>query len=238
MTERERDVLLTAAFDSSDSAAGQIARALAASNPVAHAELEKLKNLKSSLANLNDVPECQLGMERVRTAILRNAQKPRRNWRPAWLSAFGLATAAVAVLWFGMKQSGDSAVATDGPENLVTDGAVATRIDAESVSARALGMDVSDRLRRFGAQAPEPAAVAPSQPEGRSGSRRSRSAGRRNRTPDEEPIVARAMDAAPEVSEAVAEPTPVVVVTGQSDPETGAAAAREVESTDNVVFGG
>ena len=243
MTDRELDILIQRAFGDDDG--GSVT---AAATPEAQRTFGAFQQLREDLRSLDDnVPECQLSIERVRHAILKGAQArpPRRIW--GFVSAAGLAAATVYFAWIGMNAGSAStpntvADATRGASEPLV---VASQL-TDSAAARTLGSDVSDKLRSFAkpalTESAEESSVAPSMRSSRSArpsSSRTRMDRRFGGAPDTAvPEAPGSSDLAMPATATVTEEIPVVVVSGTADPETGASTAKEVVNSDHVVFGG
>lgn len=238
MTNRELDALMQEAFGDADQT---VSNTLEAQRTKA-----TFQQLKQDLLSLNEVPECQLSMERVQHAILKGAQT-RQAVRPwPWLTGLGLASAAVYAAWFGLNTASTwvaSVDGADGPLYQTEPLVVASQIE-NSASAKTLGNDVSDKLKSFARPSVQPSANV------------ELPRANRVRTASARPLSSRSGDAgnqesfdvapaAPGFSGSLTESAdnpvpelPVVVVSGTADPETGASSAKEVVNSDHVVFGG
>ncbi len=240
MTNRELDALMNKVLDGENP--GVI-------SPMSH----KLSDLKKDLQALNDVPDCQYSVERLRAAILRDAQavRPAKKGLWAWVPGLCASAAAAFGVWF-MMSSGENLRTA---ENIAT---VAMKPTVEvlnsvglsiedSPSGKTLGSTINSRLKKLADK------VVATDPMGMLGAstsvtknprdRRGSYVASRSRNPRaKKDLTASAMAVSSELTEPSVMPSgpgiPVVVVNEGRDPETGASAAKEVTSSDDVVFGG
>lgn len=108
MNDRELDLLIQHAFGDADVADRAEAAKLAERSP---AEAALWAQLKSDLRSLNDIPECQMSVERLQNAILNKTKKEAvRGWSLAKVFAGvggAVACAFGLMLTFNMMKSAD-----------------------------------------------------------------------------------------------------------------------------------
>lgn len=240
MTNRELDALMNKVLDGENP--GMI-------SPIS----QKISVLKEDLRAMNVVPECQYSVERLRDAILRDAQAVRPAKKGVWAWVPGLCASAAAAfgVWF-MMSSGENlrtaeSIATVAMKPTVEVlNSVGLSIE-ESPSGRTLGSTINSRLKNLATRvaATDPLGML-SGPNKVSKNPRDRRGGyvtsRSRNVEAKKDLTASAATSPIELTETVVLPSgpgvPVVVVNEGRDPETGASAAKEVTSSDDVVFGG
>jgi hypothetical protein len=196
---------------------------------------EQYRAMRSDMALLRDIPECQLSVERLRDAILRagirQSQEPRRVW-----FATALAVACTLLVGFGLLRQWNSGTVRDDEHLRLaaapneTETTVATveppnpSSAAEAVGDRPLA-ERSPVAQRTGVRKHRAVrfAVAPKTPKTLV-----------------EPSVATSdrRSAATTVPDSVDGSEPVVLIMPEQDDATGAQRASEMESADHVVIGG
>ena len=229
MKNKRMDEIVSAAFGELDADLGKMTE-------TERAEFEKLRAIKHGLNALREVPECQLSNERLSSAILGSAVKPRRagGWG---IASAGIAALALFALFVQTRFPAQRQDAT--ALNRTADGSVGAPIvqpDANNGSSKQ-----SPIVSGNGGDQ----RVAKNDP----GSDRTMATALDKRdfqpqdfkefvpvsfTPNEETGLENAVYA----PDRAQEKSPIVVVDGSSKTRNGAAKATEVSAYGDVVFGG
>lgn len=249
MTNRELDLLMKVAFGEGTEADRLACTELRKRNAEAEQLFRAYGQMDADLVGLNDIPECQLSVERMRTAILSAGVKPQRPSSMNWSLSLGLACVAALALWL--------TIPADRAERSLPVSTVASNSDAtpqpillESGAARATGSELLRRLETSGSRSEslEPA-VMPAVRRPLTGRRPLASRSDESGRSRGESLKSGGMTLAsapdpgfglpvPVADDAKPAGAPVVVVTSSVDPETGAKEANEVSNSRSVVFGG
>lgn len=248
MNRYERDLVLRAAFGDLDPHEEPTLQRLLERDAEAQREYESLKDVRGELGALREAPECQVSVERLRDALLKETlqanSRPKASWLWALSPAVGLA--ALALAWVVTQEPGPTALEVAS----APDRSQVGMQTAESAPTPFQPMPIappesplldqpSPSLETF--ETPPAVAEARSSP-----------------TPNRQELVL-AYTPAPTLTQAVSmtvstvasEPYPsqaairvdqpepqVVIVTGLESAETGARVATEADHNEHVVFGG
>lgn len=133
MKRKDRDAILQRAFGELDADQASRADSLIDSSPELAREARALAEMKEGLRGLREIPECQLSVERLRDAILRDEMGARTRPAMRWASvltpvaATGLAVVAfIAMQGKGAFQNVGELSAANAAEEVVGKGPVRT----------------------------------------------------------------------------------------------------------------
>jgi hypothetical protein len=258
MKRRELDQLINLAFG--ELSAEESSRVEGSLNPASSHVLEDYRRLSSDLRLLNNIPEPQIGTERIREAILRQGLKRRTSAARWGLVALPCAVAALALLVYAGRTGyrNDTSVASTG-------GDAGPALFSQALQQPALFPNVellnkADAVRET-YDFPAPDASQPARPAVVQVHRRKRHAVSHSIDSDHEMYALLNNPDTPNVMEAGMNlPSPrvqapsgkaadnsglasgdnqkLIVVGDSQDRATGAQQATEVDPSSNVVFGG
>jgi hypothetical protein len=255
MKRKNEELLIELAFGDLDAAEAERLRSELANDPTQQATLRSYEELRASIGGLRDVPEMQLSRERLRDAILAGGlRETRRHDRWAWLGA-PVAIAAVAFAFTmvfrqpSMPLPSGVALATNAAEEPFA--SMDPTLDRNSGSVA--GLFGNEELKPLAfSERTEPAVekpkiTAPAE-------KRVRVARAEPKTQVKPaPVVTEPGPAAATLASASTPPatdagvmtagvaeesSEIIVLTAETDIDTGARRATSMESSSNVVIGG
>lgn len=254
MKRKNEETLIELAFGDVTPAEADRLRAEIARDADSQATLQAYEELRASIGCLRDIPEMQMSRERLRHAILAGGLKESRKWQWNWIGA-PVAIAAVAfAVTMVVRRPGLPLPSGAGLTAMSADAPAGSSMDPnlERIEAPTASMFGNERLNTVEFD-PKPDSNA--KPTLVSSEPRSRVA-RKDREVREAPPVALgaaapmaasatmtsgAGGAGPEMtltSAPVTESSEVIVLTTETDRDTGAQRATAMESSSNVVIGG
>jgi hypothetical protein len=255
MKRKNEELLIELAFGDLDAAEAERLRSELSSDPTQQATLRSYEELRASIGGLRDVPEMQLSRERLRDAILAGGLRETRRYdRWAWLGA-PVAIAAVAFAFTMIVRQpavplpSGVALATNAAEEPFASMDPTLERNPNSVA----GLFGNEELKpyAFSERAEPPVEkqkiTAPAE-------KRIRVVRAEPKTQVEPaPVVTEpgpaaatlasasappATDAGMTTAGVVEESTEIIVLTSETDIDTGARRATSMESSSNVVIGG
>jgi len=253
MKRKNEETLIELAFGDLTPAEADRLRAEIARDADSQATLQAYEDLRASIGCLRDIPEMQMSRERLRHAILAGGLKESRKWQLNWIAApVAIAAVAFAVTMVVRRPSlplpngaGLTAMSTDAPADSVMDPTL------ERIQVPPSGMFGNERLSAVEFDK-EPERFKPTLVSSKPRSR----VARKERDVREAPPAALG-SAAPMAASAtmaagapvgggemtltsapVQESSEVIVLTTETDRDTGAQRATAMESSSNVVIGG
>lgn len=246
----DRDVRLETAFDGSVTDVERLRATLTGSDL---RDFDDMVQIRTDLKALRDVPECQLTVDHLRSAVLGRTQRKSPSLGPWLVWTPVAAAAAFAVMLFNRPAAAPNP-AKPSPDVATTVGAapalqppveetLSTKDELTSqpttgAEDRAAETVVAKAAPTLAAKSALRRSLSP-----RRDSRRSALSSARDTVTTTVPTVPVASGPTAESGMATVaamqpQPEPVVVVTETSNPDTGAAEAREVSRPSDVVFGG
>lgn len=255
MKRKNEETLIELAFGDLTPAEADRLRAEIARDADSQATLQAYEDLRASIGCLRDIPEMQMSRERLRHAILAGGLKESRKWQWNWIGApVAIAAIAFAVTIVVRRPAlplpggaGLTAMSADAPAGSSMDP------NLERIDTPTAGMFGNERLNTVEFD-PKPESNA--KPTLVSSKPRSRVA-RKDREVREAPPVALGASAPMAASATMAagaggagpsemtltsapvqESSEVIVLTTETDRDTGAQRATAMESSSNVVIGG
>lgn len=253
MKRKNEELLIELAFGDLDPAEADRLRTELAGDPTQQATLRSYEELRASLGGLREVPEMQMSRERLRDAILAGGlRESRRSERWTWLGA-PVAIAAVAFAFTMMVRqpsvplpSGVAMTAGASEDSVLSMDPTMTR-NQDTVA----GLFGNEELRPMTFSEPvaeAPKIVAPVEKP----IRVARSEPKQTRV-ESAPATVETGPATASFASAAAPPTPdagmmtagaveesseIIVLTSETNLDTGAQRATSMESSSNVVIGG
>lgn len=248
MKRKNEEQLIELAFGDLNAAEAERLRHEIASDPKACETLRTYEDLRSSLGGLRNVPEMQMSRERLRDAILAGGLKESRRWNLQWLGA-PVAIAAVAFAFTMVARrpslplpSGGGMVATQGFEEAEIRGFDAT---IERISPPTMFGNPDLGTVRFNVQPTRPSEIrvaSVQRPKVKVISEETTlGSGAGIAAPELSAPTVLAASALPDATldtMSVAEDTEVIVLTTETNRDTGAQRATTMESANNVLIGG
>lgn len=255
MKRKNEETLIELAFGDLSPAEADRLRAEIARDAESQATLQAYEDLRASIGRLRDIPEMQMSRERLRHAILAGGLKESRKWQWNWIGApVAIAAVAFAVTMVVRRPAlplpggaGLTAMSADAPIGLTMDPTL------ERIHAPTASLFGNERLNRVEF---DPKSEQSSKPTLVSSKPRSRVV-RKDREVREAPPVALGAAAPMAASTTMAassaaagpgemtltsapiqESSEVIVLTTETDRDTGAQRATAMESSSNVVIGG